>query len=166
MVFWGWHLFSKRPHFENASSIWNTSCFHHGASRGVKHLLDRPPPRRLAGLAVLGPRHQRLLHPVRHPPPLAHLGVLPHALHVPGVVVPDVLEAGEQDAGSGVVEDAVCWSVSWGACITLSGPDSQSWMLQSLICFNTSGHTAACTSLYLATCSGLSLMICAKRRPG
>ena len=95
--------------------------FRHGTLRCVKHLFDRLPPRRLAGLAVLGPRHQRLLHPVRHSPPLAHLRVLPHALHVPGIVVPDVLEAGKQDAGFGVVEDAVCYGVS------AEGPHHYQW---------------------------------------
>lgn len=39
-------------------------------------------------------------------------------------------------------------------------------MLQLLICFSTSGQTAAWTSLYLSTNSGLSLTICANRLPG
>jgi hypothetical protein len=38
-------------------------------------------------------------------------------------------------------------------------------MLHSLICFSTSGQTAACTSLYLSRNSGLSFTICATLRP-
>lgn len=39
-------------------------------------------------------------------------------------------------------------------------------MLQCFICFLTSGHTDACTSLYRAAASGFSRTICAMRRPG
>lgn len=42
----------------------------------------------------------------------------------------------------------------------------QSSMLQSLICFSTSGHTLAWHALYSSRCSGLSLTIWANRRPG
>ncbi len=75
----------------------------------VEHLLHRLPPRRgrWLGCALGGARYQRLLEAVRHGPPLAHFGVLPHALHVAGVVVPDVSEGGEQEARVGVVEYAV-----------------------------------------------------------
>ena len=45
---------------------------------------------------------------IRHGPPLPHLRVLAHALHIAGVVVADVLEGGEEDARVFVVEDAVC----------------------------------------------------------
>lgn len=48
-----------------------------------------------------------LLKAIRHSPPLPHLGVLAHALHVAGVVEPDVLERREQDAGAGVMENAI-----------------------------------------------------------
>lgn len=44
--------------------------------------------------------------------------------------------------------------------------DLQSRMLQALICFRTSGHTAAWHALYLATYSGFNLTIWATRRPG
>ena len=80
-----------------------------GQSRGVEDLLDRLPPRWLAGLAALGTRDHALLPPVRHLPPLAHLGIIAHFLHVAGVVVPDVLERREQNARLLIMEYAVCF---------------------------------------------------------
>ncbi len=81
----------------------------------VKHLLDGLPPRRLAGLAAGGAGDQRRLEPVRHAPPLADAGVRAHLLHVALEVVAHVLEAGEQDAALGIVEDAVCFGGRGGA---------------------------------------------------
>lgn len=63
----------------------------------VKDLLNGLPPRRLAVLAALGPWDQRLLELVRHLPPLPHLGVLPHSLHVASVIVSDVFESRKED---------------------------------------------------------------------
>lgn len=74
----------------------------------VKDLLDGLPPRRLAGLAALGAGDHGLLELVRHLPPLAHLGVLAHPLHVARVVVADVFEGREEDVRLVVVEYAVC----------------------------------------------------------
>lgn len=74
----------------------------------VKDLLDWLPPRGLAGLAALGARDHGLLELVRHFPPLAHLGVLAHSLHVAGVVVADIFEGREEDVCLVIVEYAIC----------------------------------------------------------
>lgn len=74
----------------------------------VEHLLQRLPPRGLAGLAALGAGDQALLELIRHLPPLADLWVLAHPLHVARVVVADVFEGGEEDVRLVVVEYAVC----------------------------------------------------------
>ena len=79
-----------------------------GTLRLIKHLLKGLPPGRLPRLAALGPRNHGLLEAIRLLPPLPHLGVRPHQGHVGVVVGPDVLEVGEEEAGGGIVGDAVC----------------------------------------------------------
>lgn len=91
---------------------------------------------------------------------------------------------GEEKAGGGIIGDAVCLrdalALVLGTLAYVTGTESgtgkerekrgggneQSWILHSRICLATSGQMAACTSLYWATHSGLSLMTCANRRPG
>lgn len=91
---------------------------------------------------------------------------------------------GEEKAGGGIIGDAVCLrdalALVLGTLAYVKGTESgtgkerekrgggneQSWILHSRICLATSGQMAACTSLYLATHSGLSLTTCANRRPG
>ena len=74
----------------------------------VEDLFEGLPPAWLAGFRAHGAGDQALLHLVRHLPPLAHLGVRGHLLHVPLVVVSNVGEAGEQDAVRVVVMNAIC----------------------------------------------------------
>lgn len=60
-------------------------------SSNIKHLFDALPPAPL----IRTPRaalDQTLLIRIRHGPPLAHLGVFSHLLHVPCVVIAYVFE--------------------------------------------------------------------------
>jgi hypothetical protein len=141
---------------------------------GVKDLLNRLPPRRVSGFTALGPGDQRLLETVCHLPPLSHLRIIFHLLHIARIIVAHIFEAGEKDAGAWVMEYAIytltvsvvmqgdggTLSVWLLNCFMLSMLDYlQSTILHSLICLSTSGHTAAWTSLYLSTYSGLSFTI-------
>lgn len=73
----------------------------------VEDLLDGLPPGRLASLAALGSWYKGLLELVCHLPPLAHLWVVLHPLHVTCVIIADVFEGCEQDVREVIVEYAV-----------------------------------------------------------
>lgn len=114
-----------------------------------------------------------LLHLVRHGPPLPDFGVVAHLLHIAGVVVTDVFEAGKEDAAGVVPGDAICFRtprlvlpLMQLAKLGVGQLNVQSTMLHSLICLSTSGQTAAWHFLYSARHSGRSLTICATRLPG
>ena len=74
----------------------------------IKHLLRLSPPPGPTR-APRRPLHRRLLHPVRHPPPLLYLGIRRHARHVFVEGVADVFEACEEGWAGGKGEEyGVC----------------------------------------------------------
>ena len=115
-----------------------------------KHHLHTPPPPR----PVLTPRralNRTLLHPIRHSPPPLHLRVRRHARHVLVECAARVLERREERRARGEgQEDGVLGGVRVAGTReggTEGGRGVQSSMLQSFICANTAGHTAAWHSL-------------------
>jgi hypothetical protein len=62
----------------------------------VENLLYGFPPARLASFRACRALHEALLVAVGHFPPLSDLGVSCHSLHIPSIVVPDILEAGKK----------------------------------------------------------------------
>lgn len=109
----------------------------------VENALDVSPPGTLG--TALCALDQRLLHTVGEFPPFLDCLVLAHALHVVCEAVADVDECCEEEVGFWVVKDVVCLELAttlnvwdWDICDNL-----QSLIPLFLICFNTSGQTAA-----------------------
>jgi len=76
----------------------------------VEDFLNALPPRwlPLTTVAALGALHHCLLVTIRHPPPLVHLWILSHLLHIARIVVSHILERREQDVRLRIMENRVC----------------------------------------------------------
>jgi hypothetical protein len=104
----------ERPH-HRASSFrrcgLSARLLHHLSrflSCSVEHALYVPPPRTFG--TPDRPFNQTLLHPVRQLPPLSHLRVIAHALHVVCESITHIHKCGEEYVCSRVVEYRICIS--------------------------------------------------------